>query len=104
MMLITTWDMAGGGPFAASSIATVGLSTTVDTVQMLFMGPVFDPLLKRLGADKVKFRESLCASQLIGLGILRYAVRSEPIASMKAEAFADAIAPTLQRYLVGDIS
>ncbi len=104
MTLITTWDMGGGGPFAAGSIATVGLSKTVDTVQKLFMGPVFDPLLKRLGADNVKFRASLCASQLIGLGILRYAVRSEPIASMKAEALAEAMAPTLQRYLVGDIS
>jgi hypothetical protein len=62
------------------------------------------PLLKRLGADNVKFRASLCASQLIGLGILRYAIRSEPIASMKAEALADAMAPTLQRYLVGNIS
>ncbi len=104
MMLITTWDIAGGGPFAASSIATVGMSKTVDTVQKLFMGPVFDPLLKRLGADNIKFRASLCASQLIGLGILRYAVRSEPFASMKAEALADAMAPTLQRYLIGNIS
>ena len=105
MVLITTWGMAGGGPFAATSIATVGLSKTVDTVQTLVMGPVFDPLLKRLGADNVKFRASLCASQLIGLGILRYApIRSEPIASMKAEALADAMAPTLQRYLVGNIS
>jgi hypothetical protein len=66
MVLITTWDMAGGGPFAATSIATVGLSKTVDTVQTLFMGPVFDPLL-RLGADNVKFRASLCV-WLIGLG------------------------------------
>ena len=31
-------------------------------------------------------------------------LRSEPIASMKAEALADAMAPTLQRYLVGNIS
>ena len=102
--LITTWDIAGGGPFTASSIATVGMSKTVDTVQKLFMGPVFDPLLKRLGADNIKFRASLCASQLIGLGILRYAVRSEPFASMSAEALADAMAPTLQRYLIGNIS
>ena len=39
MVLITTWDMAGGGPFAAPSITMVGLSKTVDTVQTLFMGP-----------------------------------------------------------------
>jgi Tetracyclin repressor-like, C-terminal domain len=68
------------------------------------MGRVFDPLLTRRGADDVKFGASLCASQLIGLGILRCAVGAEPIASMKPGALADALAPTLQRYLVGDIS
>jgi Tetracyclin repressor-like, C-terminal domain len=82
MMLIITLDMAGGGPFAASGVAAVGVGKTVDTVQMLFMG----------------------ASQLVGLGILRCAVGAEPIASMKPGALADALAPTLQRCLVGDIS
>ena len=61
------------------------------------------PATDERGADDVKFRAS-GASQLIGLGILRYAVGAEPIASMKPEALADAIAPTLQRCLVGDIS
>lgn len=102
-MLISTWDMAGGGPFAAGAIATVGLSKTVDNVQRLFVGPVFDPLLTRLGANRVRFRASLCTSQLVGLGILRYAVRSEPIASEKVQPLVDAMAPTLQRYLIGDI-
>jgi len=102
-MLITTWDLAGGGPFAAGAITTMGLAKTVDSVQGLFVGPVFDPLLKRLGADRVKLRASLCTSQLVGLGILRYAVRSEPIHSMKVQPLVDAVAPTLQRYLIGDI-
>jgi hypothetical protein len=31
-------------------------------------------------------------------------IDAEPIASMKADALADAMAPTLQRYLVGNIS
>ena len=102
-MLITTWDLAGGGPFAASAISTMGLAKTVDNVQRLFVGPVFDPLLNRLGADHIRFRASLCTSQLVGLGILRYAVRSEPIHSMKVQPLVDAVAPTLQRYLMGDI-
>ncbi|HUO40234.1 MAG TPA: hypothetical protein VMU34_21350, partial [Mycobacterium sp.] len=102
-LLITTWDLAGGGPFAAGAIATAGLAKTVDNVQRLFVGPVFDPVLKRLGADRVKFRASLCTSQLVGLGILRYAVRTEPIASEKVQPLVDAMAPTLQRYLMGDI-
>jgi hypothetical protein len=102
-MLITTWDLAGGGPFASSAMTAIGLAKTVDNVQGLFAGPVFEPLLKRLGADQIKFRASLCTSQLVGLGILRYAVRSEPIHSMKVQPLVDAIAPTLQRYLIGDI-
>jgi hypothetical protein len=103
-MLLTTWDATGGGPFAASAIASAGLAKTVDIVQGLFIGPVFDPLLKALGADQITFRASLCASQVVGLGIMRYGVRVEPIQSMSVDTLVDAVAPTLQRYLVGEIS
>ena len=103
-MLITTWDTTGGGPFAASAIATAGLAKTVDVAQGLFIGPVFNPLLKRLGADQITFRASLCASAVVGLGIMRYGVKVEPIHSMDVDTVVNAVAPTLQRYLVGDIS
>ena len=59
-MLITTWDATSGGPFAASAIATAGPAKTVDVAQALFIGPVFDPLLKALGADQITFRAALC--------------------------------------------
>jgi Tetracyclin repressor-like, C-terminal domain len=103
-MLITTWDATGGGPFAASAIATAGLAKTVEIAQGLFIGPVFDPLLKALGADQITFRASLCASQVVGVSIMRYGVRVEPIASMDVDTLVDAVAPTLQRYLVEEIS
>ena len=103
-MLLTTWDATGGGPFAASAIATAGLAKTVEVAQSLFIGPVFDPLLKALGADQITFRASLCASQVVGIGIMRYGVRVEPIHTMDVDTLVDAVAPTLQRYLVGEIS
>ena len=103
-MLITTWDLAGGGPFAASAVASSGLAKTVDIVEKSLAVPVFGGILKRLGADKAKLRASLCASQLVGLGIMRYAVRSEPLHSMDVDALVDAVAPTMQRYLTGDLS
>jgi Tetracyclin repressor-like, C-terminal domain len=102
-VLITTWDAAAGGPFAASAIASTGMAKTAEVVQSMFVGPVFNPLLKMLGADKVAIRASLCASQLVGLGIMRYGVRSEPMHSMTVEQLVDAIGPTMQRYLVGKI-
>ena len=59
---------------------------------------------KRLGADDVTKRAGLCATQLVGVGVVRYVARADPIRSMTPEELADAIAPTLQRYLIGDIS
>ena len=75
----------------------------MDVVQSMLVGPVFDPVLRAIGADRVKLRASLCASQLVGIGIMRYAVRVEPLASMSVDELVDAVAPTLQRYLTGDI-
>src|SRR6201994_1585075 len=103
-MLITTRDATGGGPFAPSAMATAGLAKTVDVAQGLFIGPVFDPLLKAFGADQITFRAALCSSQVIGVGIMRYVVRVEPIQSMDVDTLVDAVAPTLQRYLIGEIA
>ena len=103
-MQITTWNAAGGGPFAASTVASTGMAKTAEIVEAVFIGPVFGPLLSALGADKVALRASLCASQLVGLGIMRYGLCSEPLHSMSVDDLVDAIGPTLQRYLVGDIT
>lgn len=102
-LLLTTWDAAGGGPFAASAIGTVGVQKAVDTLQELFMAKIFDNLLKTLGADKIRLRAGLCASTLVGVGIMRYAAKTEPLASTDVNTLVNALAPTLQRYLLGDI-
>jgi hypothetical protein len=52
----------------------------------------------------VKLRASLCASQLVGIGIMRYAVRTEPLHSMSVDELVDAVAPTIQRYLTATLS
>lgn len=102
-LLLTTWDAAGGGPFAATALGTVGVDKAVDMLQELFMTRIFDNLLKALGADKIRLRASLCASQLVGIGVMRYAARTEPLASADVDTLVNALAPTLQRYLVGSI-
>lgn len=103
-MLITTWDLADGGPFAAGTITATGMAKTLDVVYDNLIGPVFGSLLKALGADQVSVRAGLCATQLVGIGMVRYVARADPIRSMKPDELAAAVAPTLQRYLVGDIS
>jgi AcrR family transcriptional regulator len=49
-------------------------------------------------------RASLVGTQLVGLGLLRYIVRVEPVASADAETVVATIAPTIQRYLTGELA
>ena len=61
---------------------------------------LFTPLAQALGADDAEFRATLAGSHVVGVGMARYIVGVEPIASASPERIAAAIAPTLQRYLV----
>jgi AcrR family transcriptional regulator len=57
-----------------------------------------------LGDDaESRFRVTLVASQVVGLGFTRYLMRLEPIASASIEDLVNAIGPSMQRYLTGDL-
>ena len=53
-------------------------------------------------ADRLR-RSGLIATQLIGLAMLRYIWRIEPIASMSDDEVLAAIAPNVQRYVDADL-
>lgn len=48
-------------------------------------------------------RANLVASQVVGLIAARYLARVEPLASLEREQVVSLVAPTLQRYLDGDL-
>ena len=62
---------------------------------------VLRPVGEHLGGPDAPLRMSLCAAHLVGLGITRYIVHIEPIASLDADEVADLVAPALQRYMTG---
>lgn len=53
-------------------------------------------------ADRLT-RGGLISSQLMGLAMVRYVWRIEPVASMTDDALVAAVAPTLQRYIEHDL-
>ncbi|OKH64696.1 TetR family transcriptional regulator [Mycobacterium sp. SWH-M1] len=53
-------------------------------------------------ADRLT-RSGLISSQLMGLAMVRYVWRIEPVASMTDDALVAAVAPTLQRYIEHDL-
>jgi AcrR family transcriptional regulator len=54
------------------------------------------------GTDAL-LRVVLCGSQIVGLGMARYVVRVEPLATMPVERLVALYAPTLQRYLTAEL-
>jgi AcrR family transcriptional regulator len=64
---------------------------------------LFAPLLAALGSDRPDLRANLAASQLVGLGTTRYILGFEPLASARSDRVVAWVAPTVQRYLVGDL-
>jgi AcrR family transcriptional regulator len=65
---------------------------------------LFGPAAKLLGTEDGPFRANLVGSQIVGLVMARYVVAIEPLATMPPSAVAAAVAPTLQRYLLGPLA
>ncbi len=66
-------------------------------------GVILGPIGDALGLDEPQRRIAHVASQMIGLVMLRYVLEVEPLASMDQEVLVATYAPTLQRYLDGDL-
>ena len=68
-----------------------------------FLPVVIQPIGVALGIDRPEHRMPLVASQVIGLILMRYVLQVEPLASMPPDVVVATYAPTIQRYLTGDL-
>jgi AcrR family transcriptional regulator len=68
-----------------------------------FGGEVLARVAGALGHEDARLRATLVASQLLGVAMVRYIIRIEPLASASAETIVAAYAPTLQRYLTEEL-
>ncbi|MFJ2636474.1 MULTISPECIES: TetR family transcriptional regulator [unclassified Streptomyces] len=84
-------------------LAIVRSAVTNETAAAVFRGLVSRRVLARLagGLDvpDAEFRVQLAAAQLVGIIMLRYIVRVEPMASADPEDIVAMVGPVLQRYL-----
>jgi AcrR family transcriptional regulator len=62
---------------------------------------LYRPILERLGSDQPEIRAELVAAQLAGLGVARYVLCFEPLASAPRSQVVVWVAPSVQRYLTG---
>jgi AcrR family transcriptional regulator len=103
-LLLRIWDKEGG----RSAVLTLLAAAVVEPEAAKMLGEfirdrLFAPLLAELGSDQPEFRADLLSSQLSGLGLFRYVVGFDPLASAKRSEVIEAVGPTLQRYLTGKL-
>ncbi|WP_030761072.1 TetR family transcriptional regulator [Streptomyces griseus] len=87
----------------APLLAVIRSAVTHEAAAKVLRNFVLRRLLERIAAGLAvpdpRLRAELAASQMIGIVILRYVVRVEPLASADPERIVADVAPTLQRYL-----
>ena len=76
---------------------------TREKLRLIIERSMMGPSAQALREDERLLRSGLIAGQLMGLAFMRFIWKIEPLASMDDDDIVAAIAPTIQRYLDGDV-
>ena len=93
-----------GSPIISMARAAASEPAAARMVRDLVTTRILAPLTEAIGAEDAALRASLLGSQVVGLTFARYVVGIEPLASLTTAQVVAAVGPTLQRYLVGEVS
>ena len=96
---LETWDSPAGRPLLALIRSVVASEEAAALLREFITREVLGRLARALEVDQPRLRASLAASTLIGMAMLRYIVKLEPLASATPAVIAGWLGPTVQRYL-----
>lgn len=96
---VEAWDSPAGSPLIAVIRSVVGNEEAAALMRDFVSREVLGRIARALDLDQPQLRASLVATQLVGLAMLRYVIRLEPIASARVDDIVTWLGPTLQRYL-----
>ncbi len=105
-MMLSVWDSPAGG----AAVALLRSAMSNEWMARLMREFVVTQVLRRavaemgLQGEDAALRTALVATQIAGLAVVRYVLKVEPVAGADAEDLVRAVAPTVQRYLTGDLS
>ncbi|HEY0637019.1 MAG TPA: TetR family transcriptional regulator [Pseudonocardiaceae bacterium] len=97
------WDATSGGALIAMLRSVSSHEPAARMMREFITRVLFGRLVALLGADRPELRAALCGSQIVGLAMVRYVIRLEPLASADVDTVAAAVGPNLQRYLTGPL-
>jgi AcrR family transcriptional regulator len=104
-LLLASWADNEIGPTLRAILQTAAHEqTTREKLRRVVEGSLMG--VAQLGSDERDrlIRSGLVASQMMGLALMRYVWKIEPIASMTDEEAIAAVTPNLQHYVNGDLA
>jgi AcrR family transcriptional regulator len=104
-IFLSTWEQPANRQVLMAMLRSAAANEQATAlVRRRLMAEVFGPLTALLGVPDADLRVSLVGSQFVGLALMRYVARIEPVASASIDELARSVGPTVQRYLTGDLS
>ncbi len=88
------------------ALLRVGIShdRAADMLRNLFTRELLDAFAETTGRPDAQLRAALVASQIAGIAMLRFMIGIDALAEADDETIVNAVGPTLQRYLTGDLN
>lgn len=90
-------------PFVAMIRSAASNEQAATMVREFVSEALVGQIAKEVGLSHARLRATLVGSQIVGMIMLRYIVKVEPLASAPLEQVLKAIEPTIERYLTGDL-
>jgi AcrR family transcriptional regulator len=100
---LTVWDATGGAPMAALIRSVASHEAAARLMREFVARVILGRIVGAVAPDQPELRAALCGTQIIGLGMVRYVLKLEPLAAADRATVVAAVAPNLQRYLTGPL-
>lgn len=102
--LLVAWDEhAGLQPMLGLVRSAAGNEQVAEMVRGFLTGTLVPVLADRGRGPDAVLRANLIVAQVVGLVMVRYVVRLEPMASAGHDEIAELVGPVLDRYLVAEV-
>ena len=102
--MLRNWEDPEHGPILRAVLQIAGNEpATREKLRLVIERSMMGPSAQALEESERLLRSSLVASQFMGLAFMRYVWKIEPLATMTEDDVVVAVAPTIQRYLTGEI-
>lgn len=100
---LRVWDLAAGGPLITLLRSVASHPGAARMMREFVTSTILGPVVRAVAPDRHDERMALVAAQMIGIGLVRYVMELEPMATGEHGPIVAAVGPTVQRYLTAPL-